>query len=210
MLWLFLIACTGMDSDSDTDLGSDLGTEADTDTDTMGGPDPFADRVVLFSPGEGAGFGEPELALGGPRGLGTDAGSLHVVSLGCGGQIDLAFDGDLIPVDGPGVDLLVFENAFVGFTELGEVSASVDGIDWLTWPCNTDTLEGCAGVTPTAVDADPSDPDNAGGDAYDLEDIGLTEARFVRVTDAGVNGCAAPSGGFDLDAVAAVTREPAG
>jgi hypothetical protein len=63
---------------------------------------------------------------------------------------------------------------------------------------------GCAGVTPTlAYDADgavPLDPAVTGGDTFDLADVGLARARFVRVRDVS-NAGATPSAGFDLDAV---------
>lgn len=44
----------------------------------------------------------PDVVLGSPEGKGDRAGSLHVVSLGRGGEIVLAFDGI---VDGDGPDL---------------------------------------------------------------------------------------------------------
>ena len=43
---------------------------------------------------------------------------------------------------------------------------------------------------------DARNADQAGGDAFDLQDIELTEAQFIRIQDAGVSG----PGGFDLDA----------
>ena len=51
---------------------------------------------------------------------------------------------------------------------------------------------------------DPTDPALAGGDAYDLADLGLSTARFVRITDSGTSDYAGTSGGFDLDALAVV------
>ena len=52
---------------------------------------------------------------------------------------------------------------------------------------------------------DPTDPLVAGGDAFDLAEIGVAEARFVRITDSGYNalGYGGETGGFDLDAVGA-------
>jgi hypothetical protein len=46
---------------------------------------------------------------------------------------------------------------------------------------------------------DPTDPSVAGGDAFDLADVGLTRARFVRVTDRPDLATV-----FDLDAVSIV------
>jgi hypothetical protein len=51
-------------------------------------------------------------------------------------------------------------------------------------------------------DIDPTDPAVAGGDAYDLADIGVASARYVRITDRpDLTGMA---GVYDLDAVAIV------
>ena len=57
---------------------------------------------------------------------------------------------------------------------------------------------------------DPTDPDVAGGDAFDLADIGVDSARFVRITDSGFNvaGYGGITGGFDLDAVCAANWTP--
>jgi len=177
----------------------------------------FAASVVSFEPGAGAGFGAdkmPAVVLGPPHGAGAKAGSLDVVSLGKGGTIVLAFDGAAI-VDGPGADFVVFENPFSGWIETGEVSVSADGETWATFPCAASDkaggYPGCAGVNPVHATPDnaldPADAAAAGGDAFDLADLGLAEARFVRVRDSGANGAdkyLAPTGGFDLDAVVAI------
>jgi hypothetical protein len=177
-----------------------------------------ASCVVSFEPGEGAGHGQdalPDIVLGEPRGGGVAQGSLDVLSLGRGGSIVVGFGGGAI-VDGPGPDLLVFENAFyVGgdpthpFAELGEVSVSDDGETWSTFPCRTDAypFEGCAGWHAVLASPDagvsPFDPAVAGGDPFDLADLGLASARFVHVRDLGEDTMA-PFAGFDLDAVAIV------
>ncbi|MFP2956893.1 cell surface protein [Myxococcus sp. 1LA] len=181
--------------------------------------DPYADEVVLFEPGDSAGFGQdrfPDVVLGPPSGLGSDNGSLDVLSLGRGGKIELRFT-DIAVVDGPGVDLLVFENAFLvpggtTYSERGIVSVSDDGVTWHEFPCATTDAAGgypgCAGVTP--VYANPAngisatDPAVAGGDGFDLATVGLSRARYVRIVDAGNNRYGGTSGGFDLDAVAVV------
>jgi hypothetical protein len=54
---------------------------------------------------------------------------------------------------------------------------------------------------------DPTDPAAAGGDAFDLADIGVAHARFVRITDSGANTYDGETGGFDLDAIAVVNGE---
>ncbi len=182
---------------------------------------PYAQEVVSFEPGLGAGFGAadmPNAVLGPPNGKGVTSASLEVVSLGVGGEIILGFGGRVI-VDGPGDDLIVFENPFWAssnpeavWAELGEVSVSADGETWHTWECDTEevgvaTWPGCAGWSPTlkydACELLALDPEITGGDAFDLEDLGLTEARFVKIHDLAVDG-AAPSAGFDLDAVGLV------
>jgi hypothetical protein len=181
----------------------------------------FAVRVVSFEPGEGAGFGQdrlPDVVLGPPRGKGPDAGGLDVLSLGQAGGIVLELGSTM--TDGPGPDLLVFENAFRGpdgglFKETAIVGASADGVTFIDWPCTTDdpakVHAGCAGIhavlSSPGNGIDPLDPLAAGGDAFDLADVGLVSARFVRVRDSGLNPSLAPSGGFDLDAVAVVHAE---
>lgn len=178
--------------------------------------DPFADRVVSFEPGENAGFGDdgyPDVVLGPPVG-GGDIGSLDVLSLGREGEIVLALD-DIGLVDGPGVDLLVFENPFVGWPETGIVAVSDDGETWVEWPCRADDVEagfpGCAGVENVWAGSDDNidatDPATAGGDAFDLAELGMEHARFVRIRDSGSNSYAGVSGGFDLDAIAVVNGE---
>jgi hypothetical protein len=119
------------------------------------------------------------------------------------------------------------------FAEPALVEVSGDGIDWHAFPCAIDAAPyhaGCAGVYPVFANADdpmaPSaldptttpigdlvgvpvaefvPPPGAGGDAFDLADVGLAAARYVRITASstlrqGLGGLA----GFDLDALAAV------
>lgn len=214
---LLLVACVD-DPTAPTDDPLDTDT---TDTDVGFTPwwdasmDPFADAIVDYSPGPNAGFGQedlPDIVLGAPIG-GGEMGSLDVLTLGEGGSIVLAFD-DYGLVDGPGPDMLVFENPFIGWTEAGRVSVSEDGETWETWPCEPleEDMPGCAGVqrvwsTPDNG-IDPTDPDTAGGDAFDLADLGIAAARFVRIEDTGTNSYAGDTGGFDLDAVAIVNGEP--
>jgi hypothetical protein len=174
---------------------------------------------VRFSPGENAGFGQEELpsvVLGPPAGR-EAGGSLDVLSLGVGGEIVLDFGEGRRLVDGPGPDLVVFENPFYisgdptrPFAELGEVAVSADGVTWSTFDCDPSgtgrgRYPGCAGWTPTRrFDPRlPLDPTESGGDVFDLDDLGVTEARYVRIRDLADEG-APPSAGFDLDAIGAV------
>jgi len=186
--------------------------------------DPFADAVVSFTPGAHAGFGAenlPDVVLGPPVGGGDLQGSLDVVSLGDGGTITLAFRDNII-CDQPGPDFTVFENAFhagalVGplFIEVGIVAVSQDGEHFVTFPYDPHTFAGLAGQTPVYSNPDngidPTDPAVSGGDHFDLADVGLPWAAYVRITDPGDaipdSGSRIPagiSGGFDLDAMAAI------
>lgn len=188
--------------------------------------DPFADAVVDFTPGTNGGFGAallPDIVLGPPRGAGLVQGSFDVLSLGSGGSITLRFDLPFI-CDGPGADLTVFENAFHSgtpsgpvFTEYGFVAVSQDGTTFFEFPYDAETGAGLAGQRPVLSHPDngidPLDPVLSGGDQFDLAEVGLTWARYVRITD--VAGAipdvgdlpqfsVAPNAGFDLDAVAAL------
>lgn len=174
------------------------------------GPGPiFATHVLATSYGPGQSFGRdgmPEIALGPPVGGGCCQGSLDVVSLGDGGMVVLGFDGNAI-ADGPGPDFVVFENAFeIGatgelFAEPATVEVSADGLTWTAFPCPDAPFAGCAGVSPVFLNTPVTtiDPVAHGGDAFDLADVGLTEARFVRITDRADLGSV-----FDLDAVGIV------
>jgi len=131
-----------------------------------------------------------------------------VVSLGNGGVIEVAFGQNAI-VDGPGPDFLVFENAFwIGgdsnnvYAELATVEVSENGINWVAFPCDaTEPPYGnCAGWHPVFLSGDgPLDPATAGGDPFDLADVGLSVARYVRIVDRSDLG--GMTGVFDLDAV---------
>ena len=171
--------------------------------------------VLSFDPGEGAGFGQshfPDIVFGEPHGNGDLSGSLDVVSLGRGGSIAVGFGGGRLK-DGPGPDFVVFENVFfkggdpsAPFIELGEVSVSSDGVNWVSFDCHKDQPpgDGCAGWHPVYANPDKGisakDLQAAGGDPFDLADIGVAEARFVRITDLSGFGDP-PLAGFDLDAI---------
>ena len=185
---------------------------------------------MSFEAGACAGFGQsemPEIVEGPPVGGGTSAGSLDVLSLGNGGSIVVAFTPNTI-VDGPGVDFIVFENPFdIGgnpnnvYAEQGEVSVSEDGVSWTTFPCTATTYPygACAGWHPVFSNPDdcisPIDTVNAGGDPFDLHDIGVTSARYVRIVDQIIESCptnpadAPNTNGFDLDAISIVNGSSA-
>jgi hypothetical protein len=208
--------------------------------------DPFVDSVVEVHYGSNAGFGQesfPDIVLGPPQGAGMTAGSSDVLSLGDGGSITLEFTDNIVR-DGEGPDLIIFENAFYSggdplnaFVEAGFVEVSQDGVHFYRFandynpaglPVNNpDNWHGFAGVHPvysnSEDDTDPTNPDTAGGDAFDLGELGLDTIRFVRIIDtneppeAALDDDGDPvydpgqitelKSGFDLDAIAAVHSE---
>lgn len=186
-------------------------------------PPVYATEVVDLKLGPGAGYGQddlPDVVLGPPAPGATGAGGLAVLSLGVGGEIILGF-GDRRVVDGPGTDFVVFENPFriagqaTVFAELGEVSVSSDGETWVEFPCDAGATGpegwgGCAGYgivnTYDAEAMEPLDPAVTGGDHFDLADVGVPDARFIRIRDLSWEG-EAPTAGFDLDAVGGVHLE---
>lgn len=179
----------------------------------------FIEAIVAFEAGAGDGFGQsrlPDVVLGPPRGGSEIWGGLDVLTLGAGGHVIV----DTFPckiVDEAGVDFIVFENAFyIGgnpehpFAELARVSISEDGENFVDFPCEPEAhpYNGCAGwhpvlthpnngVSPFAVEA-------AGGDPFDLGEIGVAQARYIRIDDLDSSGGFPPSVGFDLDAIAVV------
>jgi len=213
---------------------SDVGAAAPADATTGGSasdggidapPSRFITEVVSFEPGTCAGFGQdamPGIVYGPPVGGGTLAGSEDVVSLGGGGSMVVGFGPNAI-VDGPGPDFIVFENPFwIGgnpddiYAEPGEISVSEDGVTWTAFPC-TDTTQAppygqCGGVHPVfstpTNGISPFDVAHAGGDAYDLHDLGVTKAKYVRIrnivsTESCPDAGSKPTkNGFDLDAIA--------
>ncbi len=183
-------------------------------------PTPFVDRVVSYQIGSGGGQGEdklPKIVLGPPKGGGKLMAGKDVFSLGKDGVITLEFvDNEVF--DGKGPDLIVFENPFLaepgndptyGFFELGKVEVSFDGIIWHEFSYDTASKENCAGYRPVIANSEkneisPTDIKKAGGDHFDLKQLGLKVVRFVRITDVQSFGGKDGSAGFDLDAVVAV------
>lgn len=181
-------------------------------------PPDFIDEVTLFQPGSNAGFGAnslPSIVLGPPQGKGLSAGSIDVVSLGKGGIIILKSSSPIL--NKPGADFIVFENAFYlggdpkngGFFEPGQVSVSQDGVNFFAFPCDAsnkaELYPGCAGVHPVLSNPmngiDPMDPAVSGGDAFDLADLNLESAQWIKIEDKSFSG-SGNNAGFDLDAIA--------
>ncbi len=181
------------------------------------GFDRWADSVLIFAHGDGQWFGQgeyPAVVLGAPD---TSADpltpSLDVLSLGQFGFIILQFR-DNVVVDGPGDDLVIFENSFITSVDSGDTSVfaepayvflSRDGRFFFLYPFDTSDSNpynwtGLAGIKPTNYGADTSNPDVWMGDRFDISLVGLDTVRFVLIADA-VDLC--PSSlcsGFDLDA----------
>lgn len=152
------------------------------------------DSVLRFTPGTGQSTGQgpiffPTNVFTGPAPLASDTVPLteprDVCSIGLGGTVVVGFRSAVI-VDGPGADFTIFENAFrfLGriYAEPAMIEVSYDGVMWKAFPFDSATLQGCAGITPT-TGYDPFDPTVSGGDAFDLETIGVDTIRWIRITD---------------------------
>lgn len=190
----------------------------------LGRPDPWPDRVASFTPGPDAGFGAnyfPANILGPPdpdpavNATNPSNKPQEILSLGTGGSITLEFTDNTI-VNGPGPDFTIFENCFQTWTgevysETAIVSVSQDGETWITFPWDTLTGSGLAGITPIMDNQHPGDPARSGGDQFDLDAIGLEWIRYITIQDMG-DIWQEPCGGgdFDLDAVVAVNQQTTG
>ncbi|MCB9693629.1 MAG: hypothetical protein H6736_17590 [Alphaproteobacteria bacterium] len=150
--------------------------------------------VVLDAPGADPDvpFGDPAMAANGADGAGCCAGGTDVYSLTLDGRrphLVLGFSGRAV-VDGPGPDLVVFENAFDvrgggRFMDPVVVGVSADGerfvdfphaylaADPASWSDDPEDWQGFAGVTPTLAgpDGPPAHHRRAGGDRFDLADL---------------------------------------
>jgi hypothetical protein len=169
-----------------------------------------ADTVLRLTPGTGQNNGQgpaffPRNVLGYPTASLADTVPVtdprEVCSIGLDGEIIVGFR-DRVVVDGPGDDLTIYENAFryndsLIYAEPAIVSVSRDGIAWTSFPWDSLTLEGCAGVTPAV------------GDGFDLATIGVDSIRWIKLTDVTrviLDNAEHPFydptlTGFDLDAV---------
>lgn len=156
-------------------------------------PNRFATKVIEINFGQDPhpDFMDPLKVLDGPKGLGDYQGSLDVLSLGINGNITLGFDVTII--NKPGYDFIIFENPFrivsqpeKVYAELMFVEVSTDGINFVRFPCISNTqspgtiypedVTNLAGVWPVYAnvdenDIDPFNPDISGGDAFDLDDL---------------------------------------
>ncbi len=180
-------------------------------TDPAGDPLPAAADQVESAPGaDDLPFGDPTYAINGVRGGGTSAGGIDVYALdaqGEGAALIVRWT-DRRLLDGPGVDLVVFENAFEvspghHFMDPTLVSVSIDGVTWIDFPA--DRIDenraepsddpthwvGFAGLTPVQLHAeanavDPFDADAAGGDGFDLGTLDPSDPDVAELLEHGV------------------------
>lgn len=156
-----------------------------------------ADTLIYFKAGKGQNVGQdpqyfPQNVFGLPdtnaREDFQSADPKQICSLGFGGEIVLGFK-DFVVYDGDGPDFTIFENAFINpvtkkiFAEPAKVAVSEDGILYYEFPYDSITLEGCAGKTPTYGNKDPFNPNESGGDKFDLATLGLEKINYIKITD---------------------------
>jgi hypothetical protein len=117
-----------------------------------------------------------------------EVGEDEICSIGLNGEIIVGFK-DSYLYDGEGDDFIVFENAFINpinkkiFAEPGIISVSEDGVNFIQFPFDSVTLEGCAGITPTNGSEDIFDPSSSGGNSFDLFSVGLSKIKYIKIND---------------------------
>lgn len=186
------------------------------------------DTVYNFKPGTGQNFGQhpmyyPNNIFQKPY---VDADSVvpcaepeHLLSLGLNGEITVGFKNYSI-IDGPGTDFIIYENVLWSkytkkcFVEPAVVSVSENGTDFVEFPWNKETMEGCAGLRPTIGKMVDVDILKSGGDHFDLEKIGVKAVNYIRIKDVtehimkpGHPLYDATLSGFDLNAVVGINYE---
>ncbi|WP_148284946.1 hypothetical protein [Pseudobdellovibrio exovorus] len=126
-----------------------------------------------------------------------------ILSFGHGGELVLKVSGQGYLKNKAGFDFALYENAFrtgsglnvvQEFARVGVSNSLEEDFHW--FPCDPlqNILSGCLGAVPTAE----------GGDQFDLTVVGLTEARYIKIQDLGINKNNTsrwPTEGCDLDAV---------
>lgn len=141
----------------------------------------------------------------------------EIFSIGIGGEIIVGFKNKILR-NGDGIDFIIFENAFVNsinngiFAEPAIVSVSKDGINFIEFPFDKDSLIGLAGITPTNGSVDAYKYPQSGGDGFDLSGIGLDYIKYIKIKDTTLHISTLEKNnkfynpefllsGFDLDAV---------
>jgi len=141
--------------------------------------DPYADRVVGFTPGNPASgpWNDPKQVLGPPDF--NEANTTGWLTLGVGGSVTVEFV-DNVAVDGPGADIEIVGDP--GNDEQWTVEVSAEGQGYKSFGLVSERAQ------------------------LDLANVGLAEVRFVRLTDDGdPSGGASP--GAELDAVVALNSQ---
>lgn len=167
-------------------------------------------------------------ALNGIRGEGEFVSSLDVFIVGHGNEAVFEWKGKKI-VNGEGTDFKVFENSFYMrgtdkkrmSLDLGLVAVSKDGKEWKQFSVKYDDSrlknspqgkEGFIGLEPVYLHWEDNftDPqtNEAGGDAFDLSDVGIEQGdyiKYVKLIDAGEQypDGQIGSNGIDIDGVCA-------
>ncbi len=155
------------------------------------------DTVYKFTPGSGQNVGQdpmyyPNNIFGKPY---SKADSLvpasnpdDLCSLGMNGEIIVGFKNYSI-IDREGIDFIIYENVMKNqilnryFIEPAKVSVSNDGVNWTEFPFDSLTLDGCAGTKPTISANLDIDVLQSGGNGFDLSQIGVTEIKYIKITD---------------------------
>lgn len=186
----------------------------------------YIDTVYSFTPGTGQNFGQspeffPMNIFGAPAKEASEyipaSAESDVLSIGLDGEIIIGVKNKVI-YDGEGDDFIIYENAFKNqatkkiFAEPALVAVSFDGVNYIEFPHDDWTLEGCAGKTPTNGGIDPFTHDSSGGDGFDIGELGLEQIRYIKIKDISMvvtkdenhpyYFIEAMVTGFDLDAVA--------
>ena len=164
--------------------------------------------------------------VSGRRSARAPSGSLDVVSLGIGGEIVLSFEPNGI-VDGPGADFIVFENAFYRPANPKHARRRARRGERERRRRHVEDVPVRAGARPTVRHVRgmasgllgagqrhlAGRSGDAGGEPFDLAELGVASARFVRIRDLGTVDVLDESSrspttvGFDLDAIARRERE---
>ena len=198
-----LLAACGDDATSPLDASIDA--VADAEVSFVQAAD-----TVLDAPGaSGQGFGDPTKAVNGVHGGGAENGSVDVYSLrfppAANQWITLGWSAGRL-ANGPGNDLVVFENPFDTsqgpFMDLVIVEVSRDGVNFRPLAHDYVTTDetvyvrqltawvGFAGKTSVAFDSDttvdPFDRAASGGDQFDLDDIVGDDAEAVAMRADGI------------------------
>jgi hypothetical protein len=140
-------------------------------------------------------FEDPTQTLGPAKGTTTG-----VTELGDGGQITLTFTNPIVASANGGPDFVVFGNSFDStYLKLAYVDVSEDGITWYRMPDYSLT------PGPVGTFGNNMDPTNIYGLAgkyqvgygvpFSLSEVGLTEAKYVRLVDVVGNGTNLDSAG---------------